>query len=599
MSGKVAKIESLDLTIEDLFKDFYSVPDFQREYVWERREVEKLLQDVLDEFYDEEGALIRDTEYFLGSVVVCNDPNGTYALIDGQQRMTTIYLLLCAVRDLLKEIGTEPNAALLGQIADVAVNDDGEDVHRHRLQLLYEDSRGIVTKLVEDPEAFHNAEATTVSVKRIRAAYQDILEFLRVNFDSSPKKLRRFYATFTKRVKLIRIKTPSLTNALKVFETVNDRGVGLNAMDLLKNLLFMKTDGSQYGALKLKWKDLVDTLDRAGEKPLRFLRYYILSHHEIDTYRPPREDDIYDWFVANGKKCGIDDEPMVFLETLVKCAQAWAQFAKARDAHGTQNTYLRNLSMLSGAARQHFILLLAGRHLSSELFAQLCASIENLFFCYIITREPTKMFERNFSVWSRTLRIVTDGPELQAFIADKITSDLRGRRSAFDFSIRELDQGRIQQYRMRYILSKLAQFVQRITLTNAGDVSLDEYAAKAFEIEHILPQNPDPDFRDTFDKTDEYDEYVAKLGNLTLLEKTINSSISNGEYTAKLPAYKQSSLVLTRSLAELPHVGVNTQVNRAAQALKCFDCWTSKEIEKRQEMLVSLAALAWGMPAEK
>lgn len=389
MSSKTAKIESLDLTIEDLFKDFFSVPDFQREYVWERKEVEKLLQDVLDDFYDEEGALIRDTEYFLGSVVVCDDPNGTYALIDGQQRMTTIYLLLCAVRDLLDEMGEKPNATLLGQIAAVATNEDGEDVHRHRLQLLYEDSRGIVDKLVEDLEAFRSADEATVSVERIRSAYQDIVEFLRVNFDSSPKKLRRFYATFTKRVKLIRIKTPSLTNALKVFETVNDRGVGLNAMDLLKNLLFMKTDASQYGDLKLKWKVLVDTLDQAGEKPLRFLRYYILAHHEIDTNRPPREDDIYDWFVANGKACGIDERPMDFLGTLVECAQAWSQFAESRDSNGAQNPYLRNLSMLSGAARQHFILLLAGRRLSTELFAQLCASIENLFFCYIITREPT------------------------------------------------------------------------------------------------------------------------------------------------------------------------------------------------------------------
>ncbi|MFC1548176.1 DUF262 domain-containing protein, partial [Candidatus Neomarinimicrobiota bacterium] len=422
MKAASTKIESQDLSIEDLFKDFYSVPDFQREYIWERKEVEKLLQDILDEFYDEEQALIKNTEYFLGSVVVCDAGDGTFSLIDGQQRMTTIYILLCVIRDLLTELGQPSHLPLLGQISAAASDEEGEPILRHRLSLLYEDSKGIIRKLVEDASAFRNEEALTVSVQRIQSAYQDIIEFLRVNFDTHPKRLKRFYATFTKRVKLIRIKTPTLTNALKVFETINDRGVGLNAMDLLKNLLFMKTPEGEYGTLKLKWKELVDTLDGCKEKPLRFLRYYILAHHEVDSSRPPREDDIYDWFVQHGKSIGIEDKPITFLNTLVLCAQAWAHFAKSQDAHGAQNVYLRNLSMLSGAARQHYILLLAGRHLSTALFAKLCESIENLFFCYIITREPTKMFERTFAVWARQLQGVKNETGLNKFITEKFTA---------------------------------------------------------------------------------------------------------------------------------------------------------------------------------
>ena len=100
MTQESVKIESKDLSIEDLYKDFYTVPDFQREFVWEREQVEKLLQDVHDEFYDEDGIIIKGSEYFLGSIVVCRADDGTFSLIDGQQRMTTIYLVLCAIRDL-------------------------------------------------------------------------------------------------------------------------------------------------------------------------------------------------------------------------------------------------------------------------------------------------------------------------------------------------------------------------------------------------------------------------------------------------------------------------------------------------------------------
>jgi uncharacterized protein with ParB-like and HNH nuclease domain len=78
MTQESLKIESKDLSIEDLYKDFYTVPDFQCEFIWEREQVEKLLQDVHDEFYDEERQLIKGSEYFLGSIVVCLAEDGTF-----------------------------------------------------------------------------------------------------------------------------------------------------------------------------------------------------------------------------------------------------------------------------------------------------------------------------------------------------------------------------------------------------------------------------------------------------------------------------------------------------------------------------------------
>jgi hypothetical protein len=596
MTQESLKIESKDLSIEDLYKDFYTVPDFQREFVWERSEVEKLLQDVYDAFYDEEGQLIQGSEYFLGSIVVCRAEDGTFNLIDGQQRMTTIYLILCTIRDLLRETSEEPNNTLLSQIAFASTNDVGDEVFRHRLVLQYDDSKGILKKIVNEPENLDGINEKTTSVLRIRSAYQDILEFLRVNCDSSLRRLKLFYAIFTKRVKLIRIVTPSLTNALKVFETINDRGVGLNAMDLLKNLLFMKTSPEEYPLLKQRWKNLIDTLDSCREKPLRFLRYFIMAHFELDTRQPLREDDIYDWFTRNTKVAGLDNHPLDFLKTLNECASAWSNFLSAKDITGAVNPYLKNLTLLSGAARQHFILLLAGRHLPPQEFSLLCRAIENLFFCYIITREPTRTFERNFAVWSADLRQAEEESTLNRFIQEKFTSDLQRRRSAFDFAFQELTQSRIQQYRMRYILAKLTQYIEQQAWSNPAHENLDQYIASTVEVEHILPQKPKAEVRENFDKKDQYGDYVETFGNLTLLEKTINTSVSNDLYERKLPGYRQSAYLLTRSLAEKPSVGVNTQLNRAVKDLITFDQWNSRSIECRQGMLASLAAFVWDMP---
>ena len=118
---------------------------------------------------------------------------------------------------------------------------------------------------------------------------------------------------------------------------------------------------------------------------------------------------------------------------------------------------------------------------------------------------------------------------------------------------------------------------------------------KNVHIEHILSKTPTAELRDSFDKSDEYDDYVVRLGNLMLLEGTINSSIRNGSYDEKIPGYRQSSFLLTKSLSEKPHVGSNTRLNRAVADLIQFECWNSQTIEKRQEMLTALARKVWGI----
>ena len=257
------------------------------------------------------------------------------------------------------------------------------------------------------------------------------------------------------------------------------------------------------------------------------------------------------------------------------------------------------LARRGGALRQQYILLMAARTLPRELFDRLCKAIENLFFCYIITREPTKTFERNFARWSSDLRSAKSEKELDAFIEKYFVEDMAGRSERFDFAFRELAQTLIQQYRVRYILAKLTQFIEEKAWGNPAHGHLDHYVAKNVEIEHILPSNPRPDVRAAFDKLDKYDEYTGRLGNLTLLEKTINASVSNASFAEKASGYRQSAFLLTESLVEKPQVGVNTQLNRAVADLVQFENWSSSTIDQRQEMLTKLARRVWNVPERK
>ncbi|MFN7616942.1 MAG: DUF262 domain-containing protein, partial [Pseudanabaena sp.] len=121
----------------ELFKDFYSVPDFQREYVWKTDNVKKLFYDIVEELYDDDEP-DNDSEYFLGSIVVFRDESGTFQLVDGQQRLTTIYMFFCAIRDLLCDFEYPTSRTIEERISGVAQDPKtGFDILRLRVTLQY------------------------------------------------------------------------------------------------------------------------------------------------------------------------------------------------------------------------------------------------------------------------------------------------------------------------------------------------------------------------------------------------------------------------------------------------------------------------------
>ena len=583
-------IQSRDITIADVFLAFYVVPDYQREYVWETEQVEQLLNDINAELGNDPS---RAPEYFIGSIVVCPGSDGVLELIDGQQRMTTLFLALCSIRDRLKELGEQPPGALGPQIAATSTDATGHDHFRYRLDLQYEDSGDILVRIAEGSLAGGD-EQDTRSTANIRNAYRVTLSFLRGEFGEDAGAVRAFYGYLSNKVKLIRIQTEDVAKALKIFETINDRGVSLDSMDLLKNLLFMKASRDEFERLKIQWKQLQDTIFGMGEKPLRFLRYFVFSHYEVDVLR---EDEIYGWFARNERVCGYATDPIGFAKELLRSAQAYQSYLTGNDQKGVKNRHLESLRLLGGrAARQHLILLLAGRDLPGDLFDRLAREVEDLFFVYVITREPTRNFERNFARWAPELRKITDRNDLDAFIAQRFVSAKAELSIRFDDAFRRLYVGSVQQYRLRYVLAKLAQYIDLEAYdATEGTKWLSSYTGGGFEIEHIFPQRPSADAAAEFGAFEDQD-IANRLGNLVLVEKSINASLGNRRYSRKRPVYRESKLLLTRALAERPKVGVNTKIDTAVAKLEPAVDWNEAAVTRRQEGLAALARLTWRVP---
>ena len=164
-----------DLTVEkSLRNNFYIVPDYQREYVWEaEREVAQLLTDVYEAY-----SASKNKEYFIGTTVVYYDKSSNISeLIDGQQRTTTLFLMLCAFRNIYKErsLGTNVMDPL---IFESTLNDSGDEINKYHLELQYEESSRILEVIALNEE---RPTEMSASARRLLEAYQGIYQFVNDN----------------------------------------------------------------------------------------------------------------------------------------------------------------------------------------------------------------------------------------------------------------------------------------------------------------------------------------------------------------------------------------------------------------------------------
>lgn len=600
------KIDPQDKSLKTLFQDFYRVPDYQREYVWGEtnpkgeggEEVDQFLNDIHAEY---ENATSQDApEYFIGTIVVCRGEDGVFDLIDGQQRTTTAFITLCAIRDALKDLGATVPDELKSQIAASDIDWQGNSRDRLRLDLQYEDA-GDVLEVYAGGDAGDAKRDGTRSIRNIGNAYQTVREFLRTTLEDNPDQIRRFYGYLTNKVKIIRIETPTLAMALKIFETINDRGVGLDAMDLLKNLLFMHAKGDQFAKLKTHWKALTDAIYQAGEKPLRFLRYYLLATYDLDGKL--REDAIYDWFQKNAAATGHEREPLAFASRLLEAAKAYGNFAKGLNVVGEPEAGIQNTQLAGGKSiKQHFILLMAGRHLSSAQFSRLADEVEKTMFAWLITGTPGKEYERRIIEAAHVLREIkaSDGEAFEAFLAKHLVGERAGLSKAFDLALKSLSTRNVRAFRLRYLLAKLTQHID-LTAYGASESRsrLADYTAGGNDIEHILADKAEPEAREEFGDRADDQEVIQSLGNLLLIEKSINRAISNGRYSGKITAYAQSKFLLTKCQADnlTPQIGVADKITATAQSLKCWPEWSAGAVEDRQVFLTELAQAVFDVPA--
>lgn len=548
MSGK-RKITAEAKPVGEVLRVIHSVPANQRDFAWKPDDqIETLWTDLTTAL--SEG---RD-EYFLGAVVV--RPTGlgaAYEIVDGQQRLTSLSMIFAAI------------SAAWG--ADAR----GGEVKEEYLGSRDRRSRDVLPKLTLNET--NNATYQAVVLNGTEAPASDLRhksnQLLKDGYERIRKRLDEWVATrpdvedakidleefVAQSANLIVIEVGDESDAFVIFETLNDRGMDLAVSDLVKNYLFASAgSGPTLATIKKSWSDIVQAV--GSENLTAFLRHYWMSAHELlrerDLYRKLRE-------VVKGPQ-----KAKQFAIGLQQAADHYAALSDPShpywaDFEGSPQNYVRLFKLLRTTQFRPLALAVMEGGTNKEVVGML-RLVWTISFRYVLSGAGANELEKTYSDAALLVR-KTDKRNFETVKGLLKNVTVPNDRFVADFEQYGFGKPDIA----RYVLGELNKAME----TDKA-VRVDEDAS----LEHIMPRKPSNDWTD-LPPADELASWVERIGNLTVLEKSVNAKLgSKGFDKKKTLGFNKSKLAVN-------------------DAVKAEDRWTKAEIEARSKALAKLAPAVW------
>jgi len=570
--------ESHKDNLSKIFKggNFYKVPPNQRDFEWEKPLLEEFWHDLINS-YD-----AKDKSYFFGSTIFeYNDDNNEVTIYDGQQRLAVVTILWAVIRDLLDDFKEHETAGIIQKNYISERTEKKEDIVKLTLNLRNKDFfyqcvqlPSTSKKSFDEYEKIHGKLSDTN--KKIKTCYLFFKEVLNEEFNErkldTDKKKTDFITDISEHLRdhflIVIIEITNEEEAYMVFETVNQKRTELSVADLFKNYLIRKTKKKKdrVDVIEL-WKDIADTLDN---KIKAFLKHYWHSKREVITDRRLFKE--LKKYIEKEK-----NKPLDLIKELKEEAKIYSALGNSDDDYWTEKDVrglVKEFNILN--VKQPFPVLVVGRKkFDDKRFKKLLTLMINFSFRYnIICNLSPNVLERKYSDIAIKIRngeikdissIVSEIKKIDKYPDDKLLTDF--------FIGKTL---KMKNKLARYILEKI-ELNKRSKIPVTG--TTEPLKFEDFTLEHIIPQNPDAEWKEYFKKKDMSNEDVEKLtcrvGNLTLLDQPKNSFVKNEFVTKKSKkAYDVSLLKINEPLHKLKE-------------------WTEKDIEEREKYLLKEAKKVW------
>lgn len=549
----------------------FIVPIFQRNYSWQKSQYEQLWFDILraSKFKEKQN-------HFIGSIVYIDmgTPAGRpqqLLLIDGQQRLTTISILLCAIKDYVQKFNLETKLINLAKIKNQFLyNSDEIDEDKYKLLLNVQDKETYI-KLIDNTIFTVNKPATNI-IKCYEFFYEHIEDFIKQD-----GQIDEIYAGIFK-LSLVSISLDKDSdNPQMIFESMNSTGKDLSQTDLLRNYLLMDlTPEKQTRLYKTYWKPMEELFgEDIYKNDLNKFDYFIRDFLTLksDTGYICKINNVYE----NFKRYYLDNncEKFAVLKDLFTYAKYYACIDLLQENDDELKLYWQEFKKLDSHVVYPFLLKLYDDYsrqiLIKEDFKKILQVVISYLWRRAICEIPTNSLSKTFA----TLYQAVDKDDYVNSVIKAFVFKSSYKRFPSDYEVREKLQTKdIYHFRLRkYLLEALENYYHKEPI----DLNTANYT-----IEHIMPQNIEHNLSWQQMLGEDWQEvhslYLHTLGNLTITG--YNAEMSNKSFGEKVngeSGFKHSHLKLNESIAQC-------------------DVWNKKAIQRRTNILTDIILKIWKYP---
>lgn len=581
----------------------YSIEFYQREYLWERRNIEELLEDLQQSFFssyresDAREQVEKYGHYFLGSMVI-NSEGGRRYVIDGQQRLTSLTLLLIYLNNLQKD------APARVKLDDLIFSERfGKKAYNFDVP-----ERAICMDALYKGKSFDATHADP-SVRNMAARYADIEELFPDTLKG--EVLPYFIDWLLENVDFVEIVAFSDDAAYTIFETMNDRGISLSPTDMLKGYLLSNiNDDVEQTTANQTWKDQMEALGEFGkEEGADFFKAWLRAKF-ADSIRDRKKgatnkdfDKIgtafHRWLKDNTPRVGLarsDDFYDFVQKKYVQFSEHYMRVRRAAVAltPGLEPVYY---NAYNGFTLQYPLVLapiVEGDDLETvNRKIRLVAGYLDIYVALRMWNFRTLGYSSIvWSLFTNVLKDIRDKsvPELVDILTDKVA----GMGLAFG----DKEPFRLHKqngYHVRYLLSRITSYVEEESgMPPIFATYVSREIKNPFEIEHILADKYSR-YAGEYATEGEFADYRSRIGNLLLLPHRINQSIGDNPYEDKVKVYLKENL-LARSLNEEGYhnnPAFLTFVRQSGLPFRPYEHFTKQALVERQELYRQFAERIW------
>jgi hypothetical protein len=589
-------------TVQGLFSTFkFRLDSFQREYSWERQDVKALIDDLSNRFIRQwsPGQERRDVRlyepYFLGPFVYYRDDEFA-ALVDGQQRITTLHLLMIHLRRIAIEADRPEyrnDVAALDPL--IAGTSYGE-----RTYAIHEPERTPLLESILDNRHYILPENASPSVINLFKRSQEIDELLPETIRDEALPL--FIHWLLNRVCLVGIDALDRRQGWAIFETMNDRGVQLRPADLLKSFLLRRADNNNNQArLGEAWRSMLTLLHGAGpQSTTRFLQALLIGRYAVDQSDVTEIGiSFHGWVQLNARErlglvYPVDFARFIERELLSLARRYVTLVAASGHPHeGLQEVFYNEVNEID---QMPFLLAALQPEDTDAQFREKTRLVSSFLDLAYVQQIVNNRDDRPSAASSEYIDLIRDLRDCRDI--DQIKKLLGARAAAFSGSFTALRQYGIRpdnRRAVRYLLARLTAFVE---VEGERPDQIARYLDKdePFEVEHIWA-NKFERYQAEVKTEDKFRYQRNRLGALLLLQKSHNASYRDAPYEEKVEWYRGQNY-LAASLHKMTYQRnkpFTTVIKRYGleKLFRPFDKFGIDAIETRQLLYQRLSEIIW------